>query len=121
MRFIFLFFLLILPVSAEPLSEEEIAARIEANESAKDDAVAAEAAKIWNEALVELKAAEDSLSSEKKARAELARLEKLPTLALPAEQPVGASLADQEALFKKIVSKSEESEAFRKGLLEKSK
>ncbi len=119
MRFIFLFFLLILPVSAEPLSEEEIAARIEANESAKDDAVAAEAARIWSDALVELKAAEDSLSSENEARAELARLEKLPTLALPAEQPVGASLADQEALFKKIVSMSEESEAFRKGLLEK--
>jgi len=71
---VFLFFLLVLHGSADPLSSEQIDSRIKANESAKDDAVAAESAKIWNEALLALKAADESILSEKKARADLAKL-----------------------------------------------
>jgi potassium efflux system protein len=118
---VFLFFLLVLHGSADPLSSEQIDSRIKANESAKDDAVAAESAKIWNEALLALKAADESILSEKKARADLAKLEKLPALTLPAEQFPGASLSDQEALFKKIVALIEESEDFQKKLEDKAK
>ena len=94
------------------MSEEQIDARIKANEEAGDDAVATEAARIWRESLVDLKAANDAVLGEKKVREELAKLEKLPVLTLPPEIPADAPLADQEANLKKVVSLIKENEDF---------
>ncbi len=114
MRIFYLIPFFFLPLFAEPLSETKITERLKASEEATDDPVAAEAAKVWQQALVSLKAADSAVITEKKTRSEIARLEKLEPLSAPGSPAAGAALAEQEALLAKVSSLIESSEVRRK-------
>ncbi len=97
-----LIFLLGLPLAGQSLSKDQIKDRIKANEALEGDAKAEKATAVWNEALVELEAAEDTLKMEAKALEDLKRLDKPLSLPVPAKLPADAPRADYEALFKKV-------------------
>lgn len=107
-KYFFLFFILILPLAAVPLDETQIGERIEANKSATGSG---EALKLWEEGLVELRAANQAIDSEKKVLADLAKLDRLPKLTVPELPAENASLAVFEEAMVKVNAEIESSEA----------
>ncbi|MDA7868391.1 mechanosensitive ion channel [bacterium] len=110
MRLFLLSLLLVLPIFGEVLDDAAIQARVEKMSAIEGDPVAAEAAKIWAEALEASKAADLSIAKEKGFRAEIARLDALKSLELPRPPEGELSLQEKEEFLKTVRSSIDESE-----------
>jgi potassium efflux system protein len=109
-RLFLLSLLLVLPIFGEVLDEAAIQARVEKMSAIEGDPVAAEAAKIWAEALEASKEADLSIEKEKQFRAELVSLDDLNPL-VPPQPPEGElSLQEKEGFLKTVRSSIEENE-----------
>ncbi|MDB4484373.1 mechanosensitive ion channel [bacterium] len=109
-RLFLLSLLLVLPIFGEVLDDAAIQARVEKMSAIEGDPVAAEAAKIWAEALEASKAADLSIAKEKGFRAEIARLDALKSLELPRPPEGELSLQEKEEFLKTVRSSIDESE-----------
>ncbi|MDB4792996.1 hypothetical protein OAG91_02085, partial [bacterium] len=109
-RLFLLLLLLVLPIFGEVLDDAAIQARVEKMSAIEGDPVAAEAAKIWAEALEASKAADLSIAKEKGFRAEIARLDALKSLELPRPPEGELSLQEKEEFLKTVRSSIDESE-----------
>ncbi|MDA7866000.1 mechanosensitive ion channel [Akkermansiaceae bacterium] len=101
---------MVLPIFGEVLDDAAIQARVEKMSAIEGDPVAAEAAKIWAEALEASKAADLSIAKEKGFRAEIARLDTLKSLELPRPPEGELSLQEKEEFLKTVRSSIDESE-----------
>ncbi|MDA7891743.1 mechanosensitive ion channel [Akkermansiaceae bacterium] len=101
---------MVLPIFGEVLDDAAIQARVEKMSAIEGDPVAAEAAKIWAEALEASKAADLSIAKEKGFRAEIARLDALKSLELPRPPEGELSLQEKEEFLKTVRSSIDESE-----------
>lgn len=99
-----------LPLGAQLLSKDQINERIKANEAVENQADAAEAVKVWGEALVELEAAADALKMESQVRKELEELDKPLSFQVPQELPADAARVDLEAFLMEVEGAIEEHE-----------
>lgn len=102
MRIVLFLLFLILPLAAANLTKEQINARIEMNEAATDDPVAAEALKIWQEALAEFQLAENAVTAGAQIQEEMGQLGKAVVFKVPDDLPANAKRPEVEALLKQV-------------------